>query len=72
MAFNKTVHLHSFQVGDLVLAVKRSNIVGHKLKILTTKWDSSYVVQEIYSNGSYKIVAEDGLRIGLINDKYLK
>ncbi|KAL4637826.1 hypothetical protein ACB092_03G104600 [Castanea dentata] len=37
-----------------------------------SKWDGPYVVQETYTNGAYKLVAEDGLRIGPINGKFLK
>ncbi|KAL4651247.1 hypothetical protein ACB092_01G145500 [Castanea dentata] len=37
-----------------------------------SKWDGPYVVQEAYTNGAYKLVAEDGLRIGPINSKFLK
>ncbi|KAL0299016.1 UNVERIFIED_CONTAM: hypothetical protein Sradi_6561400 [Sesamum radiatum] len=36
------------------------------------KWDGPYVVKEAYTNGAYKLVAEDGLRIGPINGKFLK
>ncbi|KAL0411007.1 UNVERIFIED_CONTAM: hypothetical protein Slati_3690400 [Sesamum latifolium] len=32
----------------------------------------SYVVKEAYTNGAYKLIAEDGLRIGKINRKFLK
>ncbi|XP_057249296.1 uncharacterized protein LOC130590766 [Beta vulgaris subsp. vulgaris] len=37
-----------------------------------SKWDGPYVVQEVYTNGAYKIVDADGLRIGPINGKFLK
>ncbi|KAG5221971.1 ty3-gypsy retrotransposon protein [Salix suchowensis] len=37
-----------------------------------SKWDGPYVVQEVYTNGAYKIVDENGLRIGPINGKFLK
>ena len=72
-AFNKKVHPRSFQVGDLVLAVRRPIITTHRTgnKFLS-KWDGLYVVREVYTNGTYKLVAEDGLRIGLINGKFLK
>ncbi|KAL0406509.1 UNVERIFIED_CONTAM: Transposon Tf2-12 polyprotein [Sesamum latifolium] len=72
-AFNKKVCPCSFQVGDLVLAVKRPIITTHwtENKFLP-KWDGPYVVKEAYTNGAYKLVAEDGLRIGTINGKFLK
>ena len=37
-----------------------------------SKWDGPNIVQEIYTNGAYKIVDQDGVRIGLINGKFLK
>ncbi|KAL0457853.1 UNVERIFIED_CONTAM: hypothetical protein Slati_0412500 [Sesamum latifolium] len=72
-AFNKKVHPRSFQVGDLVLAVTRPIIITHRTgnKFLP-EWDGPYVVKEAYTNGAYKLVAEDGLRIGPINGKFLK
>ncbi|KAL0332958.1 UNVERIFIED_CONTAM: hypothetical protein Scaly_2197300 [Sesamum calycinum] len=69
-AFNKKVRLRSFQVGDLVLAVRRpTHRTGNKF-FAKVGW--SYVVKEAYTNGPYKLVAEDGLRIGPINGKFLK
>ncbi|KAL0295506.1 UNVERIFIED_CONTAM: hypothetical protein Sangu_2507700 [Sesamum angustifolium] len=62
-----------FQVDDLVLAVRKPIITTHRTgnKFLP-KWDGPYVVKEAYTNGAYKLVAEDGLRIGPINGKFLK
>ena len=37
-----------------------------------SKWDGPYVVREVYSKGAYRIVDEDGVRVGPINDKFLK
>jgi hypothetical protein len=37
-----------------------------------SKWDGYYAVQEFYTNGAYKIINENGLRIGPINGKFLK
>ena len=37
-----------------------------------SKWDGSYVVQEVYTNGVYKIVDQDGVRVGPINGRFLK
>ena len=71
--FNKMVRLRSFQVGDQVLEVRRPIIISHKLKSkFTSKWDGTYVIQEVYSSGAYKLVNADGLRIGPINGKFLK
>ncbi|KAI3465911.1 hypothetical protein Pfo_022574 [Paulownia fortunei] len=61
-AFNKKVRSRSFQVGDLVLAVRRPIITTHRTgNKFTSKWDGPYVVKEVYTNGAYKLVAEDGL-----------
>ena len=72
-AFNKKVWLHSFQVGDLVLLVQHPIImlkcIGNKFFF---KWDDPYVVQKVYTNIAYKIIDKNGLRIGPINDKFLK
>ncbi|KAL0373501.1 UNVERIFIED_CONTAM: hypothetical protein Sradi_3265800 [Sesamum radiatum] len=72
-AFNKKVRPRSFQAGDLVLAVRRPIITTHRMKNkFLSNWDGPYVVKEAYTNGVYKLVAEDGLRIGPINEKFLK
>ena len=72
-AFNKRVKPQSFQVGDLVLAVRRPIITTHRIgNKFTSKWDGPYVVQEVYTNGAYKFIDNDGVRIGPINGKFLK
>ncbi|XP_071933710.1 uncharacterized protein [Coffea arabica] len=72
-AFNKHVRPRSFQIGELVLTVRRPIILTHGgQRMFTSKWDGPYVVREMYTNGSYKLVADDGLRVDPINDKYLK
>ena len=72
-AFNKKVRPRSFQVRDQVLAVRRPTIISHKSRRkFTSKWDGPYVVREVYTNGAYKIVGVDGVRIGPINGKFLK
>ena len=72
-AFNKKVHLRSFQVGDLILFIRRPIITIHKAgSKFTSKWNGPYVVQEVYTNSAYKIVVEDRLRIDLVNGKFLK
>ncbi|XP_012853827.1 PREDICTED: uncharacterized protein LOC105973351 [Erythranthe guttata] len=72
-AFNKKVRPRSFQVGDLVLAVRRSITLTQRMgKKFTSKWDGPYVVKEAYTSGAYKLVDNDGLRIGPINGKFLK
>ncbi|KAL2944011.1 Gypsy retrotransposon integrase-like protein 1 [Bienertia sinuspersici] len=72
-AFNKRVRVRSFQVRDMVLAVRRPIITSKKTgSKFTSKWDGPYVVQEVYTNGAYKIVDADGVRVGPINGKLLK
>jgi len=36
------------------------------------KWDDFSRVREVYSNGAYKIVDIEGVRVGLINGRFLK
>ncbi|KAM2959948.1 hypothetical protein FF1_029703 [Malus domestica] len=72
-AFNKKVRPRSFQTGNLVLALRRPIVTTHKTKSkFTSKWDGPYVIQEVYTNGAYLIMAEDGLKIGPINGRFLK
>ncbi|XP_068344169.1 uncharacterized protein [Pyrus communis] len=72
-AFNKKVHPCSFQMGYLILALRKAIVTTHKTKSkFTSKWDGPYVIQEIYTNGAYLIMAEDGLKIGPINGRFLK
>jgi hypothetical protein len=37
-----------------------------------SKWNDPFMVQEVYTNEAYKIIDENGLRIGPVNDKFLK
>ena len=63
-AFNKRVKPRSFQVGDLVLAARRPIITTHRTcNKFTSKWDGPYVVQEVYTNGAYKLINNDGVKI---------
>ena len=72
-AFNKKVRPRSFHVGDMVLAVRRPIITSRKTgNKFTSKWDGPYVVREVYTNGAYKIVDAEGVRVGPINGKFLK
>uniref|UniRef100_A0A2N9G4C6 Uncharacterized protein n=1 Tax=Fagus sylvatica TaxID=28930 RepID=A0A2N9G4C6_FAGSY len=72
-AFNKKVKPRSFQQGDLVLAVRRPINTLHKIgNKFTSKWDGLYVVHEVYTNGAYKIVDKNGIRVGPINARFLK
>jgi len=70
---NKNVQPRSFQVGDQVLAIRRMIIITHRIRSkFTPKWDGPYVVRGVYSNGAYKIVDAEGVRVGPINGRFLK
>ena len=43
------------------------NRMGNKF---LSKWDGPYVVQEVYTNGAYKIVDQYGVRVGPINGRF--
>ncbi|KAI5324478.1 hypothetical protein L3X38_033551 [Prunus dulcis] len=50
-AFNKKVRPRSFQIGDLILALRRPIITTHKIgSKFALKWDGPYVVQEVYKH----------------------
>lgn len=70
--FDKHVKPQSFQIGDLVCAVRRLIIMTkHTGNKFMPKWDGPYIVKEVYMNSTYKIVNQEGLRINPIN-KFLK
>ena len=72
-AFNRKVRPRSFQVGDLVLAVRRPINLKHRPgEKLTSKWDGPYLVQEVYSSNAYLLLDHEGVQIGPINGKFLK
>ncbi|XP_057789942.1 uncharacterized protein LOC131006784 [Salvia miltiorrhiza] len=72
-SFNKTVRVRSFQVGDLVLAVRRPIVVTHRVENkFVSRWDGPYVVKEVYTNGAYRLLSDDNVRVGPINGKFLK
>ncbi|KAG9453432.1 hypothetical protein H6P81_006336 [Aristolochia fimbriata] len=72
-AFNKKVKFRSFQKGDLVLAVRRPIMAtsrdGGKF---APKWEGPFIVQEVYTNGAYKLVTPEGRRLPATNGKFLK
>ncbi|KAH6815278.1 hypothetical protein C2S51_020098 [Perilla frutescens var. frutescens] len=71
--FNKKVRPRSFQVGDLVLAMRRPIVTTHRVgNKFIPRWDGPYVVTEMYTNGAYKLISEDRVRVGPINRKFLK
>ncbi|KAM2645190.1 hypothetical protein EV1_018760 [Malus domestica] len=55
------------------LGIRRLIITTHKTKSkFTSKWDGPYVIQKVYTNGTYLIMTEDGLKISPINGTFLK
>ena len=74
IAFNKKVKERTFKKGDLVLAVRRSMVMTHKTKRkFQSKWEGSFIVESVYSNGAYRLIASDGDMLMMpINDRFLK
>ncbi|XP_027154861.1 uncharacterized protein LOC113754810 [Coffea eugenioides] len=71
--FYKKVRSRSFQIGDMVLAVRKLIVMTHRTKDkFVSKWDGPYVVREIYTNGAYKLVDKDDVKVGPINGKFMK
>ncbi|KAG9442418.1 hypothetical protein H6P81_018272 [Aristolochia fimbriata] len=67
-AFNKKVRLRSFQKGDLVLAGRRPMLFTRKTGgKFAPKWEGPYVVQEVYTNGVYKLVTANGSELSITN-----
>jgi len=56
-----------------VLIVRRPIIIPHKTetKFMPERGDPCFV-REVYTNATYKIVGNDGVQVGPINDKFLK
>ncbi|KAM1510407.1 hypothetical protein ACFX10_019464 [Malus domestica] len=72
-AFNNKIRPRSFQTRDLVLALRRLIITTHKTKNkFTSMWDGPYIIQKVYTNGAYLIMAKGGLKIDPINCRFLK
>ncbi|XP_047263737.1 uncharacterized protein LOC124896244 [Capsicum annuum] len=72
-AFYKRVRPRSFQVGDLVLVVRRPIILNKRIgDKFTSRWDGPYVVKEVYSSVAYKIVDQDGIRVKFIQVELIR
>ncbi|KAL0394927.1 UNVERIFIED_CONTAM: hypothetical protein Slati_4458900 [Sesamum latifolium] len=71
--FNRKVRPRSYQVGGLVLEVRRPITLTQQMRNkFVSKWDGPYVVKKAYTNGLYKLADKDRLWIGPINGKFLK
>ena len=67
-AFSKRACPYRSQVGDLALATQQPfNMLSKKSAL---KWGGPYVVQEVHSNGHYKIVDKDGQMVSPIKAKH--
>ncbi|KAJ6844563.1 uncharacterized protein M6B38_293215 [Iris pallida] len=73
-AFNKKVKQRTFQVGDLVLAVRRPMVLTHKTPgKFEPKWEGPFIIETVYSNGAYCLAKPNGdLFMMPINGKFLK
>ena len=73
-AFNKKVKVRTFRKGDLVLAVRRPMVMTHKTKgKFQPKWEGPFVVESVYSNGSYRLITSNGDTLMMpINGRFLK
>ncbi|GAA0163242.1 hypothetical protein LIER_19154 [Lithospermum erythrorhizon] len=71
-SYNNKVCQWSYQVGDMVLAVKRPIYTLRKNEKMVPKWDGPYMVQEVYTSESYLLADQEGLKVGPINGRYLK
>ena len=61
-AFDKHVKPRSFQVIDLVLVIRRPiTTTRHTGNKFTPKCDGPYIIKEVYTNGTYKIIDQDRL-----------
>lgn len=72
-AFNKRVRVQSFQKANLVLAIWTPLIIDKKKGKLEPNWEGPFMVEKVYSNGTYLLVTMEGDRIILpINAPFLK
>jgi len=55
-AFNKRVKFRSFDVGDLVLTIRRPIVINRKTQgKLASKWEGPRVVTKIFRKGAYEL-----------------
>jgi hypothetical protein len=59
-AFDKRVKRRSFKEGDLVLMVIRPMNITHRMQSkFEPKWGGPYIVKDVYSSGTYRIISPD-------------
>ena len=73
-AFDKRVKRRSFKQGDLVLAVIHPMNITRRMKgKFEPKWEGPFVIKEVYSSGTYRIISPDGEYLPApVNGKFLK
>ena len=72
-AYDKRVRGRSFKKGDLVLVMKRPTAAHTTKSKFDPKWDPICIIEEVYSNGAYRLVNFDGGGAGFaINGRFLK
>lgn len=72
-AYNRTVRHKAYKPGDLVLKMRTELMAGNRLVgKFEPKWEGPYVVQEAYTNGSYRIVSCNGTGEFPLRGRFLK
>lgn len=58
----------------MILAVKRSMSMTHKIKVkFKPKWQGPLVIETVYSNGAYRLFNQNDNRMFMpINNKFMK
>ena len=72
-SYDKQVRGRSFKRGDLVLMMKRPVLAQGPKSKFDPKWDPVCIVDEVYSNGAYRVIDCKGQGISsLVNGRFLK
>jgi len=59
--FNKRVKFRSFDVGDLVLIIRRPIVINRKTQgKCEPKWEGPYIVTKVFPKGAYGLLNHDG------------
>ena len=72
--FNKRVKFRSFDVGDLVLTIKRPIVINRKTQgKFESKWEGLYVVTKVFPKGAYELSNHDGQIVyACVNGTFVK
>ena len=73
-AFNKRVKFCSFDVGDLVLTIRRPIVINRKTQEkFESKWEGPYVVTKVFPKEAYELSNHDGQIVyACVNDNCAK